>query len=421
MSDYHCRFFFFIIAGVLLFSAGACQAGEDEVLGQASCEILVQFKPQVDAFRRSAVLSWCGARQVRAAYREKFFVIAAPEAQRREVLRRLAALPEVAFVEPNGIVRACSIPDDPLYPRQWHFSMIGLEDAWQYSTGEGVVVAVLDTGINPHGRDGFGKRVLEGYNAILHTPLLWEDSNGHGTHVAGTIAQETGNGRGVAGIAPGALLLPVKVLGRFGYGTRASVAEGIYWAVDHGATIINMSLGEPDRSEIIGEAVAYAAIRGVTMVAAAGNDSAADGIAPVYYPAAFEQVIAVAAVDLLGNRAWYSNAGPEIDIVAPGGDIRFDRDADGYFDGILQETFETALGFPWGAVGWRYAYLQGTSMAAAHVTGVAALIQAIHRDWGPDDITQALGATARDLGNPGIDVQYGRGLVDAAGAVRYEP
>ena len=421
MNGFRCFFIFCVIADLVMFSEVACYAGEDEVLGQASREILVQFKPKVDAHRRSVVLSWCGARAVRVAYRARFYVIVVPEEHKREVLRRLAALPEVAFAEPNSIVQGCSIPNDPLYPRQWHFSMIGLEDAWQYSTGQGVIVAVLDTGINPYGRDGFGARLLEGYNALLHTPLFWEDNNGHGTHVAGTIAQETGNGQGVAGIAPGAQLLPIKVLGRFGYGTRASLAEGILWAVDHNAQIINMSLGETAPSEAVRDAIAYAAARKVLLIAAAGNDSSEEEVAPVRYPAAFAQVIAVSAVDQTGAKAWYSNAGAEIDIAAPGGDMRVDRDADGYFDGILQETFKTGLGYPWGAVGWRYTYLQGTSMAAAHVSGVAALVKAIHQDWEPEKITHALVATARDLGDLGRDSEFGWGLVDAAEAVQYEP
>jgi serine protease len=311
------------------------------------------------------------------------------------------------------------IPDDAAYPRQWHFTLINLEKAWDVSTGDGVTVAVLDSGISPYGHDGFGDRLLDGYNALLNIPARWEDYNYHGTHVAGTIAQETNNRRGTAGVAFSARLLPVKVLGRIGYGTRAAVAAGIVWAADHNAAVINMSFGETDPSEAIREALEYASAQGVTLVAAAGNDSDAETLAPVRYPAAFDRVIAVGAVDYNGNRAFYSNAGPELDLVAPGGDKQVDADGDGYEDGILQETFERLLGFSWGALGWDYQYLQGTSMAAPHVAGVAALIKAVHPEWGPDEIEQALTATAVDLGKPGTDSQYGYGLVDADAAVRY--
>ncbi|MCX8045072.1 MAG: S8 family peptidase [Desulfobacterota bacterium] len=409
----------FLCVSVLLFAGQVCGADEEEVLDRASREILLQFKPQVGVSARSAVLRSCNVQKVRAAYRHRFFIITVPEKIRLRVLQRLTVHPDVACAEPNSIVRACGVPDDPLYERQWHFAMINLETAWHFSTGAGVVIAVVDTGVNPWGRDGFGVRLLEGYNALLGIPARWHDSNGHGTHVAGTIAQETGNQKGVAGIAYQAQILPVKVLGRVGYGTRASVAEGIYWAVDHGADIINMSLGEPDRSEVLSAAVAYAAAHGGLMVAAAGNDSSAEEVAPVYYPAAFEHVLAVAAVDMVGNRAWYSNAGPEIDIAAPGGDTGVDNNGDGYPDGVLQETFEPMLGFAFGAFGWGYRYLQGTSMAAAHVTGVAALLKALHPAWSPDDVAEALNHTAIDLGTAGKDDATGWGLLNAGAAVTY--
>jgi len=180
-----------------------------------------------------------------------------------------------------------------------------------------------------------------------------------------------------------------------------------------------MSLGETEYSETVRDAVAYADARGVTMIAAAGNDSDGQTLAPVRYPAAFPQVIAVAAVDGTGRRAWYSNTGPEIDIAAPGGDTREDADADGYPDGVLQETFETSLGFVRGAVGWGFRYMQGTSMAAPHVTGVAALVKALRPDWMPEDIRRAMTTTAADRGAPGRDNWHGFGVLDAGAAVRY--
>jgi|YNPBryantNP2012_1023418.scaffolds.fasta_scaffold00234_12 serine protease len=408
-----------LVGCVLLLARQSTAADEQQVLSQTASEIIVRFHHPADENVQRAVFEFCHAEQIRPSHRSRFFVMKVPAVSCCTLLRRLRQHPAILFAEQNAYVQACTAPNDPLYNRQWHFSMLNLEQAWQFSTGEGVVVAVLDSGINPWGRDGFGNRLLNGYNALLQVPLRWEDHNGHGTHVAGTIGQETGNGCGVAGIASAAKILPVKVLGRFGYGTRAAVAEGILWAVDHGAQIINMSLGEPDPSEAIRDAVAYAAERQVMLIAAAGND-AQDGLsAPVRYPAAFEQVVAVSALDATGSLAWYSNTGPEIDIAAPGGDTSSDTDRDGNPDGILQETFRQGLGFSWGAFGWGYVYLQGTSMAAAHVTGVAALVQALHPDWKASDIFDALTATAREAGDLGRDSVYGFGILDAAAAVRY--
>jgi len=405
------------LLGAMAAPGKAGAVSEQDVLEQAGRELLILFKPQTDTDRRADLCARIGAVQVRVPYGGRFSIAALPAGRCAAALRMLARHPAVACAEPNAVVQACAAPDDPDYPRQWHFSMINLAAAWQYGIGDGVVVAVLDSGINPNGRDGFGGRVLSGYNALLDLPLRWQDFNGHGTHVAGTIGQETGNSRGCAGVAPAASLLPVKVLGRLGYGTRAALAAGIVWATDHGAQIINMSLGETEPSEAVRDAVAYAHARGVTMIAAAGNDSDETTLAPVRYPAAFPQVIAVAAVDATGTRAWYSNAGPEIVIAAPGGDTRADGDRDGYPDGVVQETFETGMGFVRGAIGWRSRPLQGTSMAAPHVAGTAALIKALRPDWGPDEIKQALTHTAVDLGAAGGDVRYGAGLLDAAAAV----
>lgn len=403
----------------LLAAQHAAALSEQEVLAQASREIIIKFKAHVSSRKKAALYAGAGAMQIRTNARDLFTVITVPETSRSRVLREFIQHPDIAYAEPNGIIRACMIPNDAEYPRQWHFPMINLENAWDYSTGAGVTVAVLDSGINSHGNDGFGDRLLDGYNALLNIPARWEDFNYHGTHVAGTIGQETNNLHGTAGIAFSARLLPVKVLGRTGYGTRASVASGIIWAADHDADIINMSFGENEFSNTIRDAVDYAYAQGVTLVAAGGNDPDGGTPAPVYYPAAFDHVIAVSAVDGNGDRSFYSNVGPEIDIAAPGGDKQVDADQDGYEDGILQETFEMLLGFPWGAIGWSYYYLQGTSMAAPHVAGVAALIKAAHPEWGPDAIEQALTATAVDLGKPGKDSEYGYGLVDADAAVRY--
>jgi serine protease len=290
--------------------------------------------------------------------------------------------------------------------------MVNMPEAWDVSTGEGVTVAIIDTGVNPFGRDSFGpvgaSRVVRGYNAIVGIPG-GIDFEGHGTHVAGVVGQETDNGTGVAGIAYGANILPVKSLSIFGVGVDSWIIRGIRWATDQGADVINLSLGSFDDSQAFEDAVNYAYENGVTVVAAAGNS----GDGEVMYPAAYENCIAVGAVNYIKVITDYSNYGDALDLVAPGGDNNLDLNGDGYADGILQENFGF-FGLNWGF--WYYA---GTSFASPHVAGIAALVKSIHPDYGPDEIRQVLQDTAQDLGDPGWDARYGHGLVDAYAAVSY--
>ena len=292
--------------------------------------------------------------------------------------------------------------------------------SWDTSTGDNVTVAVLDSGISPYGDDGFGDRLLDGYNAFLNREGLWQDFHSHGTHVAGTIGQRTNNVTGVAGIACSARLLPVKVLNRYGYGSNATLAAGIRWATDNGAHIINMSLGSSRGGRALQAAVEYAYDNGVVFVAASGNDASADTPAPVSYPAAYEQVIAVGAVDSMKNRAYYSNGDTKLDLVAPGGSAD-DFNEDTYPDAVVQETFKLYAGYPRRALDWGLYFMMGTSMASPHVAAVAALVKSLHPEWSPAAIRQALTETAEDLGETGRDDDYGYGLIDAAAALAYTP
>jgi serine protease len=374
--------------------------------------LLVKFRAGVSAKTADAVHRDLKAAQWTQGYNDSCQIVSFEPGREREMVDAYNKRPEVAYAEPNYYATVCSIPNDQYYNLQWNFPLINLPDAWDISTGEGVVVAVVDTGINPFGRDGFGSlahdRLLLGYNAIsgIRGGI---DLNQHGTHVAGTIGQETDNGTGVAGIAYDASLLPVKSLSFLGGGFYYSIINGIRWATDNGADVINLSLGGSANSPLLEEAVDYAYEKGVTVVAAAGNDGTDD----VLYPAAFEHCIAVGAVRYDKQLAIYSNYGEEIDLVAPGGDLDVDQNNDGYEDGILQETF-WAFG-----LGWGYWFSTGTSMAAPHVAGVAALVKSIHPEYGPDEIRQVLQDTAQDLGAPGWDERYGYGLIDAYAAVSY--
>jgi serine protease len=302
-----------------------------------------------------------------------------------------------------------------------------MEAAWDISTGEGVTVAVVDTGVNTSShfnQDGFGNRLLPGYNAILGINGSSYDQNFHGTHVAGTIGQETNNVIGVAGVAYKATIMPVKVFLRSDKTYLSRIVNGIDWAAEHGADIINLSLGGPKPDPATGkpdyslleEAINNAVANNVTVIAAAGND----GKKEVGCPACFDNVIAVGAVDYLKQRTSYSNYGPELALVAPGGNNSQDPDGDGDLNGgILQETFRPSLGFRFFAFGWGYWFLSGTSMATPHVSGVAALIKSKHPDWTPQQVRDALINTAEDLGAPGKDNEYGYGLVDAYAALQY--
>lgn len=237
------------------------------------------------------------------------------------VLARVRQSDLVEAAEALSEYRALFIPNDPDFEKQWNFKMIDVPRSWDISRGKGVVVAVLDTGIAYEDYREFrqvpdlkGIRFAAGYNFIEDSEHA-NDDHGHGTHVAGTIAQATDNSVGVAGIAFEATLMPVKVLDHFGRGNAADIADAIRFAADHGANVINMSLGGGAYSRAIENAIAYARKKGVTIVCAAGN-TGGEGI---QYPAAYQGAVAVGAVGPHGTRAPYSSYGRELDIAAPGG------------------------------------------------------------------------------------------------------
>lgn len=273
--------------------------------------------------------------------------------------------------------------DDPRSSEQWGLRAVAAPAVWEQSAGASTVVAVLDTGVDGSHPDLAG-RVLPGIDMIGDG--AGADPNGHGTHVAGIIAAVANNGIGVAGAAPEARILPVRVLDSDGYGDHSAIASGIVAAVDYGADVINLSLGGTDTTEILASAVDYATAAGVVVVAAAGNErQMGNGRS---YPAAYDNVIGVGAISVDDRSAMFSNTGDYIDIAAPG--------------------FAILSTLPGG-----YGYLSGTSQAAPYVAAAAAL--AISAGVAPGDVPGKLARTARDVAHPGRDQETGAGVLDVAG------
>lgn len=299
------------------------------------------------------------------------------------------------FIEPNYIYRSFETPNDPDYGKQWNLRSINVESAWDETKGSGVTVAVIDTGVSqvPDLKD---TKFVKGYD-FVNDKIDASDDAGHGTHVAGTIAQSTNNNYGVAGIAYEASLMPLKVLGASGGGTVADIAEAIRYAADNGADVINMSLGGGGESKLMEDAIDYAHQKGVVVIAAAGNSNQNSAS----YPARYPHVIGVAALDSVGIKAPYSNFGAGVDIAAPGGSEA---------GKILQETIDPQTGQS------VFEGYQGTSMAAPHVAGVAALVKAAGVKE-PDEILKVLKQSSRVVKEDPLN-HFGAGHLDAAAAVK---
>jgi serine protease len=387
-------------------------------------ELIVSFNARCTARDRNGVAQSCGALGCREGYGSAYHVMAlAPGRAAAQELQRLRRDPRVRFAELDGRVTTLAVATDPYFsPYQWNLADTGfgihVPSAWDRSTGAGVAVAVVDTGISFETWGGFlqapdlaATTFLPGWDFIGNDAHP-NDDNGHGTHVAGIIAANSNNGYGCAGIAPDCQLMPVKVLGPDGSGPTSKLADGIRYAADHGAQVINVSVGTSQASDALKEAVQYAHSKGIVIVAAAGND----GSDKTVYPAAYPGVISVGATRFDGQRAYYSNYGPTLNVVAPGGDPNVDQNSDGFPDGILEQTFMRD-----GRGQFGYYFKAGTSQAAPHVTGVAALVLAVQPAFTPDQVEEAIEKTATDLGPPGRDDQYGWGLVNAAAAVNYDP
>lgn len=408
-------------------------------------QVVVKFGEGWDETRMVLAARELGGHESwRSRFTHGLRVVALPEGMSvQEGVERFSRLPGVEFAEPNYLRKLSASPNDPLFRYQWNMQMIGAPRVWDIQTGKtSVTVAVLDSGVahedlgalsidlgifydsptpvtvGPFRRapDWGGTAFARPYDAIFGTGHAWDD-DGHGTHVASTIAEATNNNLGLAGLAYGVTIMPVKVCLSLPWFDEelvgcpsAAIADGLDYARTNGAKVANLSLGGAFPSSAERAAVQRAAAANMVLVAAAGND---DG--PVDYPGAFPEMIAVGAVNSAKERAFYSSFGPELDLVAPGGDLA-DRDRDGYADVVFQQTLDYDLAPAGVYTQFIYGGLIGTSMATPHVTASAALLisQGI---TDANAVRSALEQFADDLGASGRDNNFGYGLINPAKAL----
>ena len=317
-----------------------------------------------------------------------------------DVLAELKADPAVAYAEPNYVVELAEDPsvaavgvNDPKTAGQYSLDQMRVRDAWSLSKGGSGIVAVLDTGVQANHRDLDG-RVLPGYDFVNNDSNAADD-NGHGTWVAGIIAAKPNDGYGIAGISWSDKILPVKIMTREGSGDTADLTSGIIWAANHGATVINMSVGGFPSSQYVQDAINYAWNKGAVLVAAAGNN----GRQERFFPASFGNVISVSATQVNDEFAHWSSYGDKVDLSAPGASV--------------QTTNCTVCTYAdhdsWGD----HTYISGTSFATPNVAGVVALIRGRNPGWTPSQVVGRLQSTVDDLGYAGTDIRYGRGRVNA--------
>jgi serine protease len=429
--------------------------------------LVVKFKNGATAGAVNSAMREVEATDItRPSYADFDLMTIPPDADAEALATELRQRPDVEYAQPRYRNYAMARPNDPLYGQQWNFPLLDMERAWdiQPQAGSEVTVAVLDTGVafrtaavqfNARAwpqLDSSG-RIIAVFPAlgVITVPFavapelgeakfvspqdfIWNDNrpfdlDGHGTHVSGTIGQLTNNGVGVAGMAYNVRIMPVKVIdGEWdlaflspNVGTDDVVARGIRYAADNGAKVINMSIGRTGGgpAPAIEDAMRYAVSRGVFIAIAAGN-TADVGNAPSRTAEAapgIQGVVAVGAVGRSRERAYYSTTNVYVEIAAPGGDQRRDR----LEGGVLQQTLDEDLLHTYrngpGSYGppradvFTYEFFQGTSMATPHVSGLAALLvqQGI---TSPAAIEAAMKQFALDLGRPGVDSEYGAGLIN---------
>lgn len=372
-------------------SSGSVQRPDAPRVERVSNELLVRFSPQATAEEIAALNEASAAGVVKQIPQLKIYRLSFPAGSDMEAVKqRYAESSLIQKVEPNYVAR---IPaqkvNDPKSGEQWSLQKARVPEAWSISAGStDVVIAVVDTGVDAEHPD-LAHQLQQGYDVLTGTQGIPADDNGHGTQMAAIIAAEGNNALGVAGVSWKSRIMPIKVLDASGAGAYADIIEGLIYAADHGADIVNLSLGGYAYSETMRDAVQYAHDKNVVIVAGAGNDASNYPI----YPAALPDVLGVTATGEADEKWSYSNFGSFVDLAAPG-------------VGILSAT-----------IGGGYGYASGTSQAAAFVSGVAALVKAANGTLTNTQIEDRLQASADDLGASGRDVFFGAGRVNALRAL----
>lgn len=356
--------------------------------GFVSDQIVVRFSSEIANNTKRKIIRQNDAKTITEIPDIGATVLQVPDENVQAAIDNLLQQQGVIYAEPNYLAEATDvIPNDPGWGNQYNLAAIRAPAGWQLNTGAvWVTIAIIDSGVDLTHPDLF-VRILPGYD-FVNNDNDPQDDNGHGTHVAAIAAASSNNAVGISGVNWGASILPVKVLNASGNGTYTNVAAGIVWATNHGAQVINLSLGGASPSFVLSDAVDYAYTHGVTLVASTGNA----GAPAVLYPAAFDAIIAVGATDISNSWASFSNYGPEVDVVAPGANIY--------------------SAYPGGGYGYR----SGTSMSAPHVSGLAAILWGIPGN-GPAKIRTIIESTSQDLGNPGWDEFFGNGLIQMDAAI----
>jgi len=353
-----------LVTALLLSVTGGLAFAQtpDNAAGHAPDQILVKFQPGTPEKAKSDAHKRLGGQVVDVIPGIDVQVVRIPENKVDEKVKAYKGEASVEFAEPDYVAEAILTPNDPYFGKQWGMSKIQAPGAWDITQGSAEVkIAICDTGIDQNHED-LAKIVA---NKNFTSSRTVDDNYGHGTHVAGIAAASTNNGKGVAGVGFNSGLMNVKVLGDTGSGYYSWVANGIIWAADNGAKVINLSLGGSSSSDTLKNAVEYAWSKGSVLVAAAGNSNTD---APLY-PAYYDKCIAVAATDQNDAKASFSNFGAWVDIAAPGVDIF-----------STMPNHRNKIGIR------NYGSLSGTSMSTPHVAGVAALVFARYPTWTNSDV-----------------------------------
>jgi subtilisin family serine protease len=372
-------------AAILLPCAHAQGRGNGHVLGR----LVVQHRAGANPNSVNQTVRANGALVVNQIPQLHLMVLQVPEAAADKVAAALDRSGQFTFIEKDFVAQsAMNTPNDPYFGSQWHLATIQAANAWSITTGMSTsVIAVIDSGADTTHSD-LAPKLVGGWNFLAGNSTI-VDNTGHGTATAGTIAADTNNSQGVAGVAWGNPVMPLVVVDSTGYASYSNIANAITYAADHGARIMNISIAGSSASSTLQSAVNYAWNKGAVVFASAGNYSTS---AP-YYPAACDNVVAVSATDSTDLLASYSNFGTWVDLAAPG-------------SGILTTS-----------AGGYYGSWSGTSFSAPVAAGVAALVLSERPSLSAAGLVSLLEQNSDDLGTPGFDTSFGYGRVNAYRAV----